>query len=417
MLEALQRAFYAASALKRRKAALALYFLALPVLVAVSAGMKSFALAGATIGFWLLTFLFNFIYDGIRNKSYLFRRARSAAFGMSLKSWVGAILGGAAGLGLLYLLGWLPYWIGGGVLAACAAAAYQFGVARPLAAQRADAIWKMQEMLKELRVRGVAEEAVQAFVARFSGVHWEEFFEALFGYEDVVAARADVAGMEKVRQRKRHGVWRDSIIQWLDGIEERRKQAREQRQLERVEANRLKARGMSDDEAKAMAAEEATRILKDVHVAPVTEKQVRKAKARISRRLQASTAKRLFAVGRAALGLAMIAAFAALYAGNAGLTLPGALSDFLGRYWSWGHGGDILGLAAAVLLFLSAFSSRVLLPVLVTVGAILMVLIDPVVGMVGQPQFTSRVAFLTAVALIGVGFGANALQKITGGRF
>jgi len=417
MLEGQIKSFYTAPALKLRRFVLTAFFFLLPVVLLASVSLRSFALAGAALGFWTLSILAHFLYDGIRNKTYLFRRVRSAVLGMPWRNWIATVVGAAASIGILYLLGWLPYWVGCGVAAFAVAAGYQALVCRPLRKQRSDQVWKMQQMLRELRIRGVSEDALQDFVARFSSDQWEEFFETLFGYEDMVVARASVAAMEKVKRRKSFARWRDPIFRFLDSVEEARRQEREQRQLARVEAKRLKAQGLSDSQANLKAEEEAFRILKEVRVVPVAESAARKAKARLTLRFHAATVRRIYAIARAVAGLAIIAAAAAVYAPQINVTIPPMISGLLNNYWSWGHGGNYFGLAAGVALFLSAFSKRVFWPGLIAVGAALMVFVYPIVSVVGQPQFSNRTAFLASLALVGAGFGFCLLKRLSGGRF
>ena len=54
---------------------------------------------------------------------------------------------------------------------------------------------RMATLLKSLRIRGVDELAVQQFVVKYSGNHWEEFFEAVFGYEAKIKAREQLANV------------------------------------------------------------------------------------------------------------------------------------------------------------------------------------------------------------------------------
>ena len=47
-----------------------------------------------------------------------------------------------------------------------------------------------ERILRRLRAQGMDEEEIQQFVAKFAGRNWEGFFEALFGYEAKLTARA-----------------------------------------------------------------------------------------------------------------------------------------------------------------------------------------------------------------------------------
>src|SRR5262249_17478206 len=156
-------------------------------------------LLGGVIGLTALACVGNFIVNGLRTRAYLFRRVRSVFFGMPPLGWMKFIATIFVIFVIFLVLGStsiLFALVGIGL-----AAAYQFFVVRRLRLQRAEPITKMQHMLRELRVRGLAEDAVQDFVARFSGADWEEFFEELFGYEAMLAARAKWASGEQSVKR------------------------------------------------------------------------------------------------------------------------------------------------------------------------------------------------------------------------
>src|SRR5262249_47306695 len=159
--------------------------------------------------------------------TYLFRRVRSVFFGMRLMGWIKTVAGAIVVLGVLYALGLLPYWIGAAILSAGLVAAYQVLIVRRLRAQRLEPLDKTRAMLKQLRLRGLSEDALQDFVCRLSGANWEEMFEDLFGYEDMVLARGKWAAADHLTARKRFATWRDPIARWLQSIEEERKSARE----------------------------------------------------------------------------------------------------------------------------------------------------------------------------------------------
>jgi hypothetical protein len=89
-------------------------------------------------------------------------------------------------------------------------------VGRQLATERAAALEETARLLNKLRLRGVGEEAVRQFVAKYSGDHWEEFYEATFGYDLMIEARRRLAATEVGRRRFRHATWRDPIVRWLD---------------------------------------------------------------------------------------------------------------------------------------------------------------------------------------------------------
>ena len=80
-------------------------------------------------------------------------------------------------------------------------------------------------LLKSLRLQGLEEDAVRLFVCKFSGPYWELLYEALFGYEAMLAARASRKG-DTGETWKKFGTWREPIVQWADAKMEARRLAK-----------------------------------------------------------------------------------------------------------------------------------------------------------------------------------------------
>jgi hypothetical protein len=277
----------------------------------------------------------------------------------------------------------------------------------------------MNRVLRELRLRGLSEDALQEFVCKFSGAHWEEFFETLFGYESMLSARLRWAVRDQTTPRKRWATWRDPLARWLDRIEDARRAARERKTLAKAEARRLRAQGLSEKDAERQAQREA-----EVFVAKAS---LEKAKAKAAREIPDVIPSRpqgrskvvlLFALVRGLAGVVIALASLAQFAGTAGLSLPTGIANWLvDTYYPWGAGGNVIGLAAGALLVFTAFSSRIVGPVLTLVGALLAVGYRPLVEMLDQPQLTNDSAFLGAIIITVAGFALCALGKMGGGKF
>ena len=56
-------------------------------------------------------------------------------------------------------------------------------------AERREPLDQVEGMLRSLRLQGLDEDAMRQFVCKYSGAHWEELYEALFGYEAKLEAR------------------------------------------------------------------------------------------------------------------------------------------------------------------------------------------------------------------------------------
>jgi hypothetical protein len=182
--------------------------------------------AAAVLALASLTGLGVFLSGGVVFRTHLFLKWRELLVGGTWAdrlAWgVGALLGAAALLLLAPPAGVLLLVLAAGGLAA----AYHVLVERRLAAERAAPLAEAEQLLKALRLRGLREEAVRQFVRDFAGDHWEELFEALFGYDLLVEARHRLAA-EGGRPRPRHAAWRDPLVRWVDGRLQAGRESRE----------------------------------------------------------------------------------------------------------------------------------------------------------------------------------------------
>lgn len=425
ILESERDRFYAAPSIKKRRAATLGFAVAMPLLFAFALFTKSFVLAGGLLGLFVLTLVANFTFDGVKNKTFIFRRVRAVFFGMPVKSWAMTVGGVLLALGALYVIGWLLSWIGFAFVSAGLAAAYQWFIARPLLAERAESIGNLQDMLKELRVRGVAEEGLQDFVCRFGGIEWEEMFESLFGYEAMILARGKWAKADKAKPRKKHATWREPIVQWLEGVEEDRQVAKDKKQMAKVEAKRLEAEGVSEEEAQRQAAEAATVIIDSEY------RKMREADELAAQR-DAQTAGepmpvivsgarprmfgKIFTLGRAAVGAVILGAAVLPLIG---MDAPPPLNILLNpdRYYAWGFGGTIYAALAGAVILLSTLSRRTGLSLLAVIGALLLVGGFPIVEFADQPNLTETTLKYGSMLMVALGIGPAILSKLTGGRF
>ncbi len=208
---------------------------------------------GGVAGAMLLGAAAYFVVSGSMEKTYLFTKVRALALGFGGRDWLVGI-GTVLLLWLvLWLFGYLAVWLVLFLLTAGGAVAFYVFVDRRIGLWRAEPIRKVQEMLKGLRLRGEEEAAIQRFVARYAGEGWEEFFEALFGYEAKLAARRAWGLGEGGRPRKRFGGWRDPVIRWIDDNLRARQEEKDRKHLQGVEENGLLAEGVSAAEARVRA--------------------------------------------------------------------------------------------------------------------------------------------------------------------
>lgn len=218
----------------------------------------------AVVGVGLLSMLLHaalayFIVSGISAKTYLFRKTREVVFGSPISDWLMAGFAVIVFYLILFLTGMIWAWLGFAVLGMILALGLHFLLDRQVESQRQAPIIDCENMFKRMRLSGCDEESLRLVVARNSGRHWEAFFEALFGYEAKLAARAALG--DEAAQKARHAAWRDPLIRKLERIPQARKEARERKILQKLEAKKLEAEGMNRREAAEQAEAAAAQLV------------------------------------------------------------------------------------------------------------------------------------------------------------
>lgn len=257
MLEAGVNQFNAASAGPLRKSCLLAFA---GILVAVMLGGVLFGMGSAFVAALTMAIVTPLAYlttSGILSGNFLYRKLRQFLFSSSLLDWVKYLGGAMLAALLLMATGTLLAAAGGAVLAVAVAAAYYFTVDRLLHKQRRLAREKIEQLLKSLRLRGLDESELRTFVVKYAGVDWEEAFEELFGYQAKIHARDFSSRTGDSEKNRTFAAWRDPIIRFCDRRILAAKEARERRHLAAIEAKRLQAEGISEDEAEEVAARAA----------------------------------------------------------------------------------------------------------------------------------------------------------------
>jgi len=236
----------------RRVLVLALHLGAL-LAVIVGAALGNFTVVGGAIGLWASTVIAYQLLAGIVSRSILIRRARQYAFSIGWKQWLMALGGVAAVCVVVWLLGLMGLYLGTLIAGVVLAAGFYFTIDVWASRETKPHVEGVRRMLKDMRLRGLEEEALRRFVCRYSGKHWEAFYEALFGYEAKLDARRHWGHDLDGRPRPRHAGWRDALIEWFDRRQREHEEAKQRRHLQRVEMQRLRAEGKDDQAALAEA--------------------------------------------------------------------------------------------------------------------------------------------------------------------
>jgi type II secretory pathway pseudopilin PulG len=116
-------------------------------------------------------------------------RWRQFTISMPVLDWIGYL----ALLALVGLAIWVStWWFAAGIVALVAmtlATAFRSQIDATVAQERKKSLSEIQQMLRTLRLNGLEETAMRHFVFAHAGRNWEEFYEALFGYQAKLQAR------------------------------------------------------------------------------------------------------------------------------------------------------------------------------------------------------------------------------------
>ena len=396
------------------------FYIISPLAILLSLYNRHFVGAGGWAALVALTPAWNVLLDGLLAPNPILRRLRGLVFGMPLKNWFLSIGTLALATVTLYYLNWLITWLVVAALALVLAAVYQWGIVRRLRGLRAGPIEKMRGVLRDLRLRGLGEEGLQNFVAGFTGLEWEEFFENLFGYEAMCQARLRYGEVRGIGARGKFATWRDPLVRRLEDLEASQRIARSRRALAHIEAKKFQAAGIPGVQAAKKGRGEAKRFIEEVLKVAPEEPAERHPRSRYLPKPRG--AKRLsfwFSIARAVIGLTIMTAwligpYSLLFTGG----VPFLNKFILPYYLSWGWGAYFWGgLVTGLLLVVSAFSQHTISSILVFLGALFMVLQGPVIVSTGNTLLTPAVAFWLSAAFIVAGLLPAILGKLSGGRF
>ena len=182
---------------------------------------------------------------GIRRRTPLFLRVCELIGAGRLSEWLTGAIALAILVALLMIMHLFWIWLGLGLLAIGLAVAFHAAFDRQADAERRPALEQVEGLLRALRMQGRDEEVLRQFVCVHSGTHWEEFYEALFGYDAKREARLRWGRTEGSGSRPRFAVWRDPIADWLDAAIAKRRKADQVATLGKIEERNLLSLGVN----------------------------------------------------------------------------------------------------------------------------------------------------------------------------
>ncbi|MFT3789262.1 MAG: protein kinase [Tepidisphaeraceae bacterium] len=237
-------------------------FLTLCVVAAVLCFVTGFLkTCGAMVAIAVLSTLAYQFTIGITQKTPLFAKVRQFLFGASVMDWLKVIVIAVLTGWLLLVFDQLWVWLGVAVIAAGLGFVFHIVFDGIVMRQREKPLNDAELLIKDLRVKGQDEDQIRGFIAKFSGNDWEAFYEALFGYESKLWARALYGIGERGKRRKKFAAWRDTLIGFIDRRIEARKQAKERKLLEKLEAKAMIAKGIQSNIAAKQAKASASKLV------------------------------------------------------------------------------------------------------------------------------------------------------------
>lgn len=258
-LEEAASGFYAPP-LARLRGKLAAGYCGALLLLALATAFFSPSLAIGCLGLAVMTPAAYLVIAGVAQKTFIFSKIRELVFTAGIGGWLKGAAAALMLLVILFALGWLWVWIGAGVAAVLIALGYYMAVERSLQRARRTPLDNAEQLLKKLRLNGLEEDALRQFICKYTGEQWEEFYEALFGYEAKLQARSRWGLVDRGTARPKYATWRDPVVRWIDARVTAKKLARERKHLAAMEEMGLRATGVEPAEAKRLA-EEKTKVL------------------------------------------------------------------------------------------------------------------------------------------------------------
>lgn len=271
ILENCVSAFRNVPAAKIRSKIIPAFFIGCMIAMLAGGYVGGFMISFAVLAMLVQTVVAYFVVDGIFQKTYVFRKVREWFFGARLSDWALGIFSTAITIGALFALGLLWVFLGTTVLSVGLAFIMHFLFDRGRTRQRRPIIEETEKMLKRFRVAGMEEDQLRLFVAQNSVREWEEFYEALFGYEAKLVMREKLTETAGDVRLPRYAAWREPLLTKVTLAQQSRQEAKAKKLLKNLEAKKLQAEGVSKKEAEEQAEAAAEQIVEQVAVLKVAK--------------------------------------------------------------------------------------------------------------------------------------------------
>lgn len=209
------------------------------------------------------------ILQATQDESAILVALRRLLGSWGIVDWVYAIAVIALVLVIALFAGGWPGLLVGICLGATCGTAYHFGLLRPIHSARAPMLESAEQMLRTFRISGADEDEVRQFVARNSGRSWPELFEALFGFDNMLAMRQ--RAKEDPMVKKPQTSLRDRLAAKLIERANKNRETRDQLKLSKIEQRALVSEGVSEAEARDRAWQMAAALMDATKIPPAED--------------------------------------------------------------------------------------------------------------------------------------------------
>lgn len=161
-------------------------------------------------------------------------------------------------------------WIGatvGLILGIGAGIAYHFAITAAAAKHGSESLEHARRFLRDLRLDGADEDGLRLFLARYAGKGWQTVYEALFGYDALVAMRQRLAIDSSFHGTTDDQSIRDRVCALLRRKSDAKREAADRAKLAKLEQDSLISQGVSAADAREQGWQMASAIMESAQTA------------------------------------------------------------------------------------------------------------------------------------------------------